>query len=138
MSTVKVDNIQTSGVGVMPIIKDSAGTEVMQGCTAWVRVVGTTGVIVSSFNVSSVTRLGVGSLLIMFSVPMSTTSYVVTGTATANVWGNADTGIVAPARSLVSAAFKTVSIQVDTAINSDTSGLGYDMSNVSIAVFGGK
>jgi len=125
MSTVKVDNIQTSAAGLMPIIKDSGGFEVGQLCTAWVRFDGTTGLITASFNVASVTKNGTGSYDVVFLHPMAVNTYAVALGFTTPFWG-----------AIIHSYIESVSsfrIQIATA------GLSYyDSTSIRAAIFGGK
>jgi len=65
-----------------PVIKDLAGSEVMQGCSAWVNFSGVGVVaVVDSFNVSSITDNGVGDYSINFTSIMTTKNYSLAGNA---------------------------------------------------------
>ena len=80
MSTVKVGTIQSLAPNVPPLLVDSLGTEVSQGCTAWVKFTAA-GVILSSFNIISVTTV-VSSTRGSYNIDHNLVgNYAVTGTA---------------------------------------------------------
>jgi len=134
--TLQIDNIQTSAAGLMPVIKDSAGTEVMQGCTAWVLYNGATSTIIASFNISSVSRVSAGTYTISFASNMSNPNYALTLTATgADNGGNIIGGIrVAAAQG---APVNNTITSCDVRISISTSSTAYD-ELFSVAIFGGK
>ena len=71
MSTLNVTTIQSNTASTPPVINDSAGTQVGTFCRAWVQFNGTgTVAIAASFNVSSITDVGVGSYTVNFTTSM--------------------------------------------------------------------
>jgi len=126
------------GTIVASTISNTAGksittSDIADGrCTGWVKFIGTTGAIDSSFNVASVTRNGVGSYTVTFATPMLNVNYNAIGTAAGqtNVSYN---GAVAAANFTLTSVLLTVSKTGNTyAGNFDTSGF------VSCSLFGGK
>ena len=73
--TAKADVIQSSTAGVAPQFNDGNGTQTGTLCRAWVKFVGSTAVINGSFNVSSITRSGVGDYLVNFTNAMPDANY---------------------------------------------------------------
>jgi len=81
-SLATITSIVSSIALAPPVIKDLAGSEVMQGCSAWVNFSGVgVVVIVDSFNVSSLTDNGVGDYSINFTSIMTTKNYSLAGNA---------------------------------------------------------
>lgn len=64
-------------VNTAPVFRDSAGTEIGTLCRAWVKITGTaTPGIGGSFNVSSITDLGVGQFRVNFTSPLPNANFV--------------------------------------------------------------
>ena len=79
MSTLNVANIQSLTTSTLPVIKNSAGTEVGRYVRAFVRFNGSgTPSINSSFNVSSITDHGTGDFSIVFQNAFSDANYTFT------------------------------------------------------------
>jgi len=131
MSTLKVDNIQTSAAGLMPVIKDSAGVEIGQMATAWVIFTGSTGVILSSFNVASVTRVSAAHYIINLATNMVNTTYTILGSAD----GSGSQSTYTQYDSAVAA--KTVS-SVGIRSYSAVAGAYIDANSTTVVFFGGK
>lgn len=122
-----ISTIKSSTAGTPPILQDSAGTEVVQGCTAWVNFDGTTGIIRDSFNVSSVTRNGVGDYTLVFATPMGNVNYSTSGSTSNTPHG--DTAV----KILISGPLTTSACRL---LNFGT--VARDSNNCSIQIFGGK
>lgn len=90
--SVLADNVQSSAVGLAPVFKDGGGTEIGELCRAWVNFVGSTGAIRASFNVSSVTRNGVGDYSVNFVNSMPDVNYAAMTTGFAGSGGLASSG----------------------------------------------
>lgn len=60
-----------------PQFQNSAGTEIGQLCRAWVTFTGSTGAVLASFNVGSVTRNGTGDYSVNFTNALADANYVV-------------------------------------------------------------
>ena len=79
MSTLNVANIQSLTTSTLPVVKNSAGTEVGRYVRAFVRFNGSgTPSINSSFNVSSITDHGQGDFSIVFQNAFSDANYAFT------------------------------------------------------------
>ncbi len=79
MSTLNVANIQSLSTSTLPVVKNSAGTEVGRYVRAFVRFNGAgTPSINSSFNVSSITDHGQGDFSIVFQNAFSDANYTFT------------------------------------------------------------
>ena len=79
MSTLNVANIQSLTTSTLPVVKNSAGTEVGRYVRAFVRFNGSgTPSINSSFNVSSITEHGQGDFSIVFQNAFSDADYAFT------------------------------------------------------------
>ena len=79
MSTLNVANIQSLTTSTLPVVKNSAGTEVGRYVRAFVRFNGSgTPSINSSFNVSSITDHGQGDFSIVFQNAFSDANYTFT------------------------------------------------------------
>lgn len=105
-----------------PTFQNSAGTEIGTLCRAWVRFLGSSGTISSSFNVSSVTVNATGDYSVNFTNAMPDTNYAVTG-ATQNGSGGAATQVLGfgtfplAAYSTSSARVQTRDIATNSAVN---------------------
>jgi len=75
MSTINVSTIQTL-TSAAPAFKNSSGTEKGQLTKAWVLFDGSNGTILSSFNVSSITRHSLGQYTVNFTNSFPDTNYV--------------------------------------------------------------
>jgi len=123
MSIVKVGSI------INPTTGDTTATDSLsqQVCTAWVNFDGTTGTIRASFNVSSVTRVGVGQYTISFSTPMATANYSVS-------WaGSSSTTSSSEHPALVKNSLTTSSVTVNWVYT-----VYLDVTEGCVAIFGGK
>lgn len=69
-----VDNIQSSTANTPVVFKDGNGTQIGTLCRAWVDF-GSTGTIVGSFNVSSVTRNSSGNFTVAFTTALPDANY---------------------------------------------------------------
>ena len=67
MSTLITDVIQTNSNGTLPSLQDAQGNVTGQLCRAFVSFQATDGLILDSFNVSSVTDNGIGDFTVLFS-----------------------------------------------------------------------
>jgi len=132
MSTIKVDSVKSSVAGVAPVIRDLNDVEIVQGCTAWVSfdaLQGGTLIVKDSFNMSSITDVGVGNYTIVFATPMNNANYTMAGMTT-----NASTGFSQTVEK--STGQTTTSVGVST--KRSTTGAFYEFGIVSVAFFGGK
>jgi len=76
MSTLNVANIQSLSTSTLPLVKNSAGTELGQFVKIWVSFNGSGTVgIHDSFNVSSITDNGAGRYTLNFLITMANTNY---------------------------------------------------------------
>ena len=76
MSTLNVANIQSLTTSTLPVVKNSAGTEVGRYVRAFVRFNGSgTPSINSSFNVSSITDSGTGHYIVNMSITMASIDF---------------------------------------------------------------
>jgi hypothetical protein len=79
MSTLNVANIQSLSTSTLPVVKNSAGTEVGRYVRAFCRINGTgTASITSDFNVSSITDKGVGDYIFTFENALPDANYAYT------------------------------------------------------------
>lgn len=68
-----------------PTIQNSSGTQIGTFCRAWVNLKGTgTVAILGSFNVSSITDLGIGSYRVNFTTPVPDTNYACIASASSD------------------------------------------------------
>jgi hypothetical protein len=75
-----------AGKLVLSTLNDDTGVLATQNgmtgiCKAWVRFTGSTGAIIGSFNVSSVTRSGTGTYVVNFTTAMPNANYSASGLA---------------------------------------------------------
>jgi len=136
MSTLKVDNIQTSAAGLMPVIKDSSGVEVMQGSTARGSFNGAGATIYSQFNISAITRSSAGLYTLTFATQMTNTNYTVICTV-----NNKHASGVNNARVLYAYNRTLTDVAIELAyVNGTGNAVDYDLnlSDFSVAIFGGK
>lgn len=75
MSTLSTANIESKSANTPPVIKDLNGTEVSRTIRAWCRY-NSSGVIVESFNVSSLTDIGTGRQDVNFTNAFSDSNYL--------------------------------------------------------------
>jgi hypothetical protein len=88
MSTLVTGTIK-SNTANPPLFQNTSGTEIGTLCRAWVNFDGvTTATIRASYNVSSVTRFGVGQYTINFTTAMPNTNYCVCEAGADQSWGN--------------------------------------------------
>lgn len=78
--TVVVDTVKSS-TSNPPTIQNTSGTEIGKLCRAWVNFNGSTAVIQTSFNVSSVTRNGTGDYTVNFSNSFPDANYTAIASA---------------------------------------------------------
>lgn len=77
--TLVIDTLKSSTSGA-PAFQNTSGTEIGTLCRAWVTFVGSSGSILGSFNVSSVTRNSTGDYTIAFSNAMPSSNFSIAGT----------------------------------------------------------
>lgn len=76
MSTLNVANIQSLTTSTLPVVKNSAGTELGRFVKAWINFNGTgTIAIRDSFNVSSITDNSTGEYTVTFQNAFADTNY---------------------------------------------------------------
>ena len=73
--SVLTDTVQSSTAATAPVFKDGNGTETGTLCRAWVNFAGASGTRNASFNVSSVTRNGVGQYTVNLTNAMPDANY---------------------------------------------------------------
>jgi hypothetical protein len=132
MSTLVAQTISNGTVS-------TSSANVIQGSAkAWVNFNGTTspGTIRKAYNVSSVTKNGVGDYTVNFTNSLSDANYCVTGTCQQSVFSNADCGSVSPHRASGTSALTTTSVRLDTTNTATTTGGAIDMLAVYIAILG--
>jgi len=77
MSTLSVGTLENVLAGAPPVVRDANGAEIGTFCRAWVLFSGLgSTTIFGSFNVASVTYLGVGRYAVNFINPMPSENYV--------------------------------------------------------------
>ena len=81
-----VDNIQSSTANTPVVFKDGNGTQIGTLCRAWLDYDGTSGTILGSFNITSVTKNSTGYYSVFFTNDMPDANYA------ANVISNSSTG----------------------------------------------
>jgi len=135
MSTLRVDAVSNTGA-----TKSANTADLVDGrCTAWVNLDGTgTIAITDSFNVSSVTDLGVGDYKLQFTTSMANNKYVMAGSA--QDMATATTDMIQVQEPPNSAGVKSVErFEVSVAYNNSTTDRTLiDVSAVHVAVFGGR
>lgn len=121
------DVVQSSATGSPPQFNDTTGTQIGTLCRAWVNFNGSTPpVIRASFNISSITRNGLGDFTLNFTSAFTDANYAVVGVGGGNIAG--------PTMNVPNAGTPT---QTTTAVRigiSSTS-LYYDPSYVQLAIF---
>jgi hypothetical protein len=131
MSTLVAQTISNGTVS-------TSSANVIQGSAkAWVNWDGTTGagnVIRSSYNVSSITRLGTGRYTVNFTTAFADTNYAVTAVTQFNTSGvEADHNLMGAEISNISDAMQTGLVKVSGKYGAATT--TYDMSIFCVAVF---
>lgn len=74
---LNADVVQSSTAGTPVQFNDGNGTQVGTLCRAWVKFAGSTAVIGSSFNVSSITRSAAGNYVVNLTNAVTDTNYCV-------------------------------------------------------------
>jgi hypothetical protein len=74
---ILADVVQSSVTGTAPVFKDGTGNQTGTICRAWVNFTGSTAVINSSFNTSSITRTQGGGYTMTFTNAMPNANYAV-------------------------------------------------------------
>ena len=147
-STASAAQTTANAAAVDSLALHKAGTETVTGvktfqagsepaskniCKAWCRFNGTstgTNAPTDGFNVTSVTRNGLGDYTITFANAMANANYALVGTA--GYSGNAGVWVVA-ARNLVATPLTTTTARINTSV----SGSSVDAEIVSIQILGG-
>jgi hypothetical protein len=124
MSIVKANTFQ-SVTGGRPVITGGAL------CLAWVNFNGITGVIRSSFNVTTVTKNSTGDYVINFTTPMTDINYVIGGSASQNNGGN---GYALVAQKTYETAPTTSAVRIATIYSASNNPI--DCNYVSVMIFG--
>ena len=127
--TTGLTSLGSNSAGTPIQFNDSAGTQVGTLCRAWVCWTGSTGAVLASFNVSSVTRNAAGQWTIVFSTAFPDNKYVVTGSAEWWTGTTGDAGMVFGGDSTKGTAGFIV-----RALNYVT-GVQYDPLTAGVAVF---
>lgn len=81
LTTPTIAAVKSASAGTPTQFQDSAGTQVGTLCRAWVNFDGSTGTILASFNVSSVTKNNTGDYTINFTNAMPDANYSAIGMA---------------------------------------------------------
>lgn len=83
MSTLQVNTIRSTASTTPPIFQTSTGTQIGTLCRAWVVFNGIGSISIdASFNVSTITDLGVGAYRVTFTTPMPDADYAFAGSCT--------------------------------------------------------
>ena len=131
MSTLNVANIQSLTTNTLPIVKNSAGTEVGQFARAWALINGTgTASITANFNVSSIADNGTGEYTFTFATALSNANYSAVASGCLNASG--DTSIT----SIFPFDFTTTTIKIDTFRLQSNAAVPRDFEILSFAIFG--
>ena len=102
MSTLVVENINSSGVVTTTTISNGSGDNInvsdisnkLEGATAWCRFDSTgSGQILQSYNVNGIVDINTGRWNVQFTVPMVDTEYVALGSASSGTNTSTDTWI---------------------------------------------
>jgi len=130
LAVAGTSDLKSLAVDTPVVMKDSAGTEVGQLCTAWVNFNGTGVVAIrDSFNVGSITDNGVGNYTINFTNAMANANYAATA------------GIIQAGTAAESGVFTTRSttqLTVNTKYMYSTTITWWDPIDVGVTVHGGK
>ncbi len=139
MSTIAATNLKNASAGSNNIVLNTDGTIggacLTQTCRAWVNFDGTgTVAIRASYNVSSITDLGVGSYEINMTSALSDANYSVVGAST-SVVGTAVTNVITTFRrdTDVRVANTTSKATISTC-NSENS-TAIDCADINVAIF---
>lgn len=82
--TIAADTVQSSTANTAPVFRDGNSAEIGRPVRAWCNYAGSTQVVNSSFNISSVTRASTGVYNCYYSINMPSSAYAVN--ATNNSW----------------------------------------------------
>lgn len=130
LTTPTIATIKSAASGTPTVFQDSAGTEIGTLCRAWVSFVGSTGTRNASFNVSSVTRTGVGLYTVNFATALPSANYSMIAT---NQPSSNSIGITYNPYASTNTAS---ACYVRSATQNGGSSLGDDSPVVFVAVFG--
>lgn len=122
--TLNSDIVQSSTAGTPPAFYDGNSTQIGTLCRAWVNFNGvTTATVRASFNVSSVTRTGVGAYTVAFSNALPSANYTFNTTTQSTVSGSALTRWVSQSTTAYSL------------VTTDAAGVASDFTYVTMAFF---
>ena len=131
MSTLNVANIQSLTTSTLPVIKNSAGTEVGQFARAWALLDGTgTASRTGNFNVSAITDNGTGHYTLTFATALPNANYCAVASGCLNNSG--DTSIT----SIFMFDFTTTTIKLKTFRLQSNTATPRDFEQISVAIFG--
>lgn len=134
MSTVVVATVKSNSSSP-PVFQNTSGTEIGMLCRAFVSFNGTgTVAIVGSFNVSSITDLGVGSYEVNFATALPDANYVVVGASTSLVGTAISTLVTTFRRDTDVRVVNTTSKATISTCNTQNS-TSMDVADVNVAIF---
>lgn len=116
--------IKSAAANILPTLQDSGGNSAV--CRAWVQFAGATGTIAAAFNVSSVTRTGVGTYTVNFTSAMPDIKYASLASCGS---GSSGGGFAIPSST---AAPTTTTCNLNTV---NAGGTGTDYAYISFAIF---
>ena len=137
MSTLIVENINSSGVVTTTTISNGSGDNInvsdisnkLEGATAWCRFDSTgSGQILQSYNVNGIVDINTGRWNVQFTVPMVDDEYVALGSASSGTNTSTDTWINPYSFTLNGCSFGTY----------NAAGEFTDRSVMCVAFFGSK
>ncbi len=131
MSTLNVANIQSLTTSTLPVVKNSAGTEVGQFARAWALLDGTgTPSRTGNFNVSGITDNGTGHYTLTFANALPNANYCAVASGILDPSG--DTSI----SSVFAFDFTTTTIKLKTFRLQSSAAVPRDFEQISVAIFG--
>lgn len=129
-----IDTLKSSTTGA-PVFQNTSGVEIGQLCKAWVNFAGSTGTRNASFNVSSVTRNGVGDYTINFANAMPDANYAPVIASQLDQSGGAGNATMGSGIYRTAAALSTGSFRMYAAYSTSGGQAQADMTVLSVAIF---
>ena len=108
MSTIKADNIAT-----LAGVSTSVSSVVYGSAKAWVNLDAINGIILSSFNVTSITDIGTGVFAINLTNALTNTNYVVVGGVEYKSGGSAVAAVSVSPNTKTTSSFQMAAEDVD-------------------------
>ena len=128
MSTLNVANIQSLTTSTLPVVKNSAGTELGRFVKAWINFNGTGSIAIrDSFNVTSIGDNGTGEYTVNFENAFIDTNYCAVG------GGSQELDSSALPDGVVLHTYTTTSIDVESYIRLDSQDEG-DLQIINIII----